>query len=115
MVPGRTGVNVRFTLALPPFVRAPKEQMIAPPMLLNVPCEGAAETKVALAGMGFVRVTPVAVAGPKFMAASVKVMLLPTTTGSGEWEMLKATSTDAFGMQQVDSRVVTFKVHPPAR
>ena len=59
--------------------------------------------------------TPVAVAGPKFVATTVKVTLSPTTTGLGAAEILeKVTSIEFLSMQQVGSNVVRFKVQPPA-
>src|SRR5438477_593935 len=69
--------------------------------------------KVELAGIGLVIVTAVAVAGPRLLAVSVNVMLPPTTTGSGEADMPKTTSTEPASIQQLRSIVVTFSVQPP--
>ena len=64
-------------------------------MTLKLPWEEDAEINVAVGGIGLVMLTPVAVAGPWFVARIVKVTLLPTTTGLGAAEIpAKVTSIE---------------------
>src|SRR6266853_3755309 len=87
-IPGCVVWKVTLRAALPVLVRLPSEQTTAPPMTLQLPWDEVAETNVAVGGMGLVMLTPVAVAGPWFVAWIVKGTLLPTTTGLGAAEML---------------------------
>ena len=71
-------------------------------------CEAEAEIKMELAGSGLVIRTPLAVAGPWFVAIIVKVTLFPTTTGSGESVFVTATS--AIGVSVSVSVALLFPV-----
>src|SRR6266446_3243810 len=110
-IPGNVGWNVTPTVAEPPLVRVPRAHTMAVPLLTQVPCEVEEETKSAFAGSGLVIVTPVAVAGPWFVAVIVKVMLLPTTTGLGAADICNATSTELLSMQQTDCIVERLSDH----
>jgi len=74
-VPGCVVCKVTLIEAAPPLIRVPSEHTVAPPMFAQLPCEDVADTKVAPAGTGLVIVTPVAAAGPMFVASIVKVTL----------------------------------------
>src|SRR5439155_20913047 len=87
--------------------------MSALPLLTTVPCELEEETKIALAGMGFVIVTLLAVAGPLFVAVIVNVALFPTTTGVAGGAMPRAKSIEFGSIQQVGSIVVKLSDQPP--
>src|SRR5262245_29207813 len=58
-------------------------------------------------------VTPVAVAGPMFVATIVNTRSFPTTIGLGATLIVNAESTELLSMQHVGSRVETFNVHVP--
>src|SRR5439155_4007604 len=113
-IPACVGWKVILTVALPPLVSVPRAQMTAAPLLVAVPCEEEAEMNRAFAGRGLVMRTPVADAGPWFVATSVNVMLFPTTMGLGAAVIPSATSIEPLSMQQEGTKVVTFKVQPPA-
>src|SRR5207247_1282597 len=64
IVPGCVGCKVTVIAALAPLLRVPSEQTMSPPMLVQSPCDEAAEMNMTLGGRGLVMVTPLAVAGP---------------------------------------------------
>src|SRR6266568_1106211 len=73
------------------------------------------EMKVAFGGIGLVTVTPEAAAGPWLVARMVKVIFLPTTTGSGVADTPRVTSTEPLSTQHTRSMVERLSVQPPAR
>ena len=66
IVPAAVGVTTILTVALAPLLIVPKLQVSTPATggSVHEPCEGVAETNVALAGKVSVSVTAVALAGP---------------------------------------------------
>ena len=64
------GVPAKVMEAIPLLVRIPRSQMICPPILVHVPCDGVV-TNVMPAGGTSVTVTAVASAGPLFVMVTV--------------------------------------------
>ena len=71
MVPAAFALAVNVTDAVPFTLRFPKEQVTVPALLLQLPGLAEAETKLKLAGMLSVTVTPAPVAGPRFVTVIV--------------------------------------------
>src|SRR5438309_219474 len=102
--PGCVVCKVTLIEAEPPLTKVPSEHTTPPPVFEQLPCDDVADTNVALAGIGLVIVTPVAVAGPRLVARIVNVTLLPTTTGFGAPEIpASAASIEFRSTQQAGS------------
>src|SRR5712671_531854 len=84
MTPVKPGTIAICTVAVAALAKVPRLQTTAEPIIVQLPCEDVAETKLAPGGNGFVTTTPVAVAGPRFVTVILLVRELPMTTVFGE-------------------------------
>src|SRR6266567_7273719 len=112
--PGKVGWKVRLIVAVALLVREPSVHTTVLPLFVKIPWEVEPEMKVAFGGIGLVTVTPEAAAGPWLVARMVKVIFLPTTTGSGVADTPRVTSTEPLSTQHTRSMVERLSVQPPA-
>src|SRR5678815_3373216 len=84
---------------------APNAHWTTPPVWLQDPWLGFAETKLTFPGTGLVRNTEEAAAGPRFVTNAVKTMFVPNPTGAGA-VIPAARSVIGFA-------VLMFSLHPP--
>ena len=71
------------TLAEAPTDKEPRLPLTPLALVVNVPCEAAAETKTAPAGSGLVKPMLVVVFGPPFVTMKLNVSGLCSSTGLG--------------------------------
>src|SRR6266571_2350400 len=114
IVPGKVGWKVRLIVAVAVLLSEPSVHTTVLPLFVTVPWEVEAEMKVAFGGIGLVTVTPDAAAGPWLVARIVKVIFLPTTTGSGVADIPSVTSTELLLTQHTRSMVERLSAQPPA-
>src|SRR5438309_6985139 len=110
MRPGALGCTRTMTVALAPTPMEPRLPMMTPPLVVQDPWDGTAETRLRLAGRELVKATPLAPPGPALVMVKVYISGSPACKGPGT----AATVSPRSGSWLTGEMVVMARLQPLA-